>query len=145
MQYVITAVGFIVGFIVKFGIQKFAMLPVKFAAVTFTAVAITLYIGSYILFADFIFNIITKFYDLLDSINNLSVGSGNVYGITLSSIWNAFLGFLNASGVGPAFTNAFNLFLVLYFSYYAVIIAKTVAHVYRNVVDMINNSLQMFD
>jgi len=146
MGYIVNAIGWLINFIVNKNAKSLALLPIKFSAFALTGIAITLYVGAYISLVMFSIKIINQFYDLIDKINQASVtSSSSAYGITLSSIWNAFLGFINASGIGEAFLTALNLFFALYFGYYAVVIAKMVGNVYRNVVDMINNALQMFN
>jgi len=145
MSYIVNAIAWLINFIVSKNAKSLALLPVKISALAFTGLAISLYVGAYVGIVTFLINIINKFYDLINNFNSANVGDGSAYGVSVSSIWNAFLGFLNASGIGQAFVTAVNLFFVLYFGYYAVVIAKMVGNVYRNVVDMINNALQMFN
>ena len=82
---------------------------------------------------------------MITSFNNANVGDGDAYGITLNSIWNAFLGFLNASGLSIAITTAISLFLTLYFSYFAVKISKIIANTFMSVSGKLNETIRMMD
>jgi uncharacterized membrane protein YqhA len=146
MQFIINAIAWLIDFIVKKNAKTLALLPIKFSALALTTIAVGLYIGAYVALVTFSIKIINKFYDLITQVNNVDFSSSSkAYGISLSDLWNVLIGFLHASGIGDALVSALNLFIVLYFGYYAVVIAKMVGNVYRNVVDMINNSLQMFN
>ena len=145
MSFIVNAIGWIISFFASGKAKSVALLPLKLTVTSLTVIAITLYIGAYLALATFFVTLFNSFHDLVTSFNNVNVGDGEAYGITLNSIWNAFLGFLNASGLSIAITTAISLFLTLYFSYFAVKISKIIANTFMSVSGKLNETIRMMD
>jgi len=140
MSFILDVLSFIVAWFVKNEAFKLAKLPIKIAVASLEGLAITLYISAFILFANYLLKIVNLLYDLLDKANNSSVGSGSAYGITLSSIWYMFIGFLSSSGLADALYISINLYLSLLFSYFAVRVSMIVAEAFKETVKMITDT-----
>ena len=145
MNFIVNAISWIINFFASGKAKSVALLPLKLTVTSLTVIAISLYIGAYLALATFFVTLFNSFHDLITSFNNANVGDGEAYGITLSSIWNAFLGFLNASGLSTAITTAFSLFFTLYFSYFAVKISRMVANTFMTVSSKLNETIRMMD
>jgi len=143
MAYIVSAVAAILGFLVKKFSYKLLTLPIKIAIYSFVVMAISAYVGAYVFLFSFIFSLVNKFYSYIENFNNFDVSSGSAYGISLSSIWHMFIGFLSASGIGSAFYVAVNLFLSLLFGYMIVKITIQSATVFKNVANLIANTSAM--
>jgi len=140
MKFILDGIAFIVSWFVKKQASNVIKLPVKIAVVSLETLAITLFISAFILFANFLLKIVNLLYDLINQANTANVGSGEAYGITLSTIWHMFIGFLSASGLGDAFYISINLFLSLLFSYYAVKISMIISYIFRETAKMLTNT-----
>jgi len=145
MTYIINAIAWIVDFLLSKKTRFIAFLPLKVAVYSLTSLAVTLYIAAFIAFGAFLLKIVNLLYSLLDQANNVNIGSGEAYGVTLVSIWHAFIGFMYASGIGEAFMTALNLFLSLLFMLYAVRISITVSRVFMEVSNLLTNSLRAIE
>ena len=145
MKYIIDAIAFIVGWLLKKKALSLAKLPVKIAISGFVGMSLTLFISAFILFANFLLTLLNDLYDLLNQVNNASPADGEAYGISLSTIWNAFLGFMSASGLGHAIYLSLNLFLSLLFSYYAVKIAMLVGFAFKETAKLLTNTATMIE
>lgn len=133
MNFLVDAVASILGFFLKREAFNVLTLPIKIAIYTFVGIAITAYISAVIFFFNFLFKLINMFYDYINNFNSLHVSSGSAYGISLSTIWDMFIGFMSASGLGEAFYTASNLFLSLLFGYVAVKVTLKAGSVIKEV------------
>ena len=140
MTFIVNAIAAILGFFLKKEAFKVLTLPIKIAIYTFLGLAITAYISAFVLFFNFIFKVINMFYTYLNNFNSFNVGSGSAYGLSLSTIWTMFVGFMSASGLGTAFYVASNLFLTLLFGYLAVKITLKVSEAVKEVAKILSSS-----
>ena len=140
MSFIVTAIGSILGFFLKKEAFNVITLPIKIAIYTFVGIALTAYISAFILLFDFVFKIVNLFYKYLNDFNSFNPGSGSAYGLSLSSIWAMFVGFMSSSGIGTAFYIASNLFLTLLFGYLFVRIVIQSAKVVKEVAKVISQS-----
>ncbi len=145
MKFILDGIAFIVAWFLKNKALEAAKLPVKVAVFAFVGMSMTLFLSAAILFGNFLLTLLNDFYDLLNQANNASVGSGEAYGVSLSSIWNAFLGFMSASGIGEALYISINLFLSLLFTYYGIKISFFVANVFKEVSHLLVNTTTMIE
>lgn len=139
MSFIVTAITSILGFFLKNAAYKALTLPIKIAIYTFVGVAVAAYVSSVILFFNFLFKIVNMFYSYINHFNSLNVGSGSAYGISLSTIWSVFVGFMSASGLGTAFYISVNLFLSLLFGFIAVKITLKVSNVLKETAKLISD------
>ena len=140
MTFIVNAIAAILGFFLKNATYKALTLPIKIAIYTFVGIAIVSYISAFVLFFNFIFKIVNMIYTYLNSFNSATVGSGSAYGLSLSTIWHMFIGFMSASGLGSAFYVASNLFLSLLFGYLVVKITLKTAEVIKEVSKLVAES-----
>ena len=140
MAFLVEAIASILGFFLKKATYKLLTLPIKIAIYSFVALAVSAYVGAYVLLFGFIFKVVNDFYSYINNFNNLNVGSGSAYGLSLSSVWHMFIGFMSASGLGTAFYVSVNLFLTLLFGYLVVKITVQSAKVFKDVANLIANT-----
>ncbi len=140
MTFIVNAIAAILGFFLKNATYKAVTLPIKIAIYTFVGIAVTAYISAFILFFNFIFKVVSMIYTYLNNFNSFNVGSGSAYGLSLSTIWSMFVGFMSASGLGTAFYVASNLFLSLLFGYLAVKITLKVSEIIKETAKLIADS-----
>ena len=140
MSFIVTAITSILGYFLKNATYKLLTLPIKIAIYGFVAFAVTAYISAYLLFFDFLFKIVNMFYSYINHFNSLNVGSGSAYGVSLSTIWSVFVGFMSASGLGTAFYVSVNLFITLLFSYLGVKVVISVGRVFKEVAKLVSNT-----
>jgi len=140
MAYIINAIGWLINFFASGKAKSAALFPLKITATTLTVAAISLYISAYLLLASFFVLLFNKFHDILNSYNDISFSDP-----TINSIWYAFLGVMNVTGLSSAFSSAFALFLTLYFTYFGVKIAKIVANTSMTISSKLNETLRTVD
>lgn len=145
MKYLIDAIAFVISWLLKKKALSLAKLPLKIAVSGFVGLSLTLFISAFILFANFLLTLLNDLYDLLNKVNNANPGDGYAYGVSLSSIWHAFLGFMSASGLGEAIYLSLNLFLSLLFTYYGVRIAMLVSFVFKETAKLLTNTATMIE
>jgi len=127
MAWLVNAVAWIVEFLLSRKARFLALLPIK---VSITAIFIFvggLYVSSIFGFVYFLVSIFNSLFSLIKNLNSVSVSDSEAYGITLSSIWNAFLGFMNASGLADAILSAVALLVSLLSGYFAFAITQVIA------------------
>ena len=140
MAFIVDAIATILGFFLKKFTYKILTLPIKIAIYTFVSLAVGVYVGAYIFLFSFIFKLVNDFYSYINNFNSMNVGSGSAYGLSLSTIWHMFVGFMSASGIGTAFYLSANLFLSLLFGYMVVKVTIQSAKVYKDVANLIANT-----
>ncbi|WP_456479653.1 hypothetical protein [Nautilia sp.] len=140
MAWIINAIGWLVDFFASGKAKSAALFPLKITATTLTVSAVTLYISAYLLLASFFVLLFNKFHDILNSYNEISFSDSS-----LNSVWNAFLGIMNATGLSSAISSAFALFITLYFTYFGVKIAKIIAHTSMTISSKLNETLRTVD
>ena len=140
MTFIVNAIAAILGFFLKNATYKALTLPIKIFIYTFLGLAVTAYVSAFVLLFNFILKIVNMIYTYLNSFNSSSIGSGSAYGLSLSTIWQMFIGFMSASGLGSAFYVASNLFLTLLFGYLAVKITLKTAEVIKEVAKIVASS-----
>ena len=137
MQFIVDGLSFIISFFMKKLAEKSLTLPIKVAVATIQGIAITLYIASFIAFANFIFKVVNMFYDFLQKSSSVSASS-HFYGVSFSI--DTVLSFLHASGIGEAFYTALSLYLSLLFGYLGVKLSIISAKAVRDTAKMISDT-----
>ncbi len=145
MKFLVEGIAFLIGWLLKNKALSIAKLPVKIAVSGFVGLALTFFISAFILFANFLLQVLNDLYDLLDQVNNATPGQGQAYGVSLSSIWHAFLGFMSASGLGHAIYLSLNLFLSLLFTYYGVKIAILVGFAFKETAKLLTQTATVIE
>ena len=143
MVYIVNAIAWLLSFFTKKGLMTALTLPIKIAIYTFVGVAITAYVGGIVMFFGFILELVNNFYSYINNFNSLNMGSGSAYGLSLSTIWQMFIGFMSASGLGNAIYISTNLFLTLLFGYLIVKITRQVGEVFKETAKILSSSGSM--
>jgi len=145
MTWLINAVAWIVDFLLSRKARFLALLPIKASITTIFILVAGLYISSIFMFVYFLVSVFNTLFDLIHDINNISPGDGQAYGITLSSIWNAFLGFMYASGLSDAIMSATALLVTLLSGYFAFAITKVIAEKLMIFISNISDIVRMYE
>jgi len=144
MNFLINAVAWIVDFIFSKKSRLLALLPVKLSITTIFILVGSLYLGSILAFVYFLITLFNTLYSLIGDVNKISV-SGEAYGVNLSDIWNAFLVFLNASGLAPAMLTALSLLISLLTGYFAFSLTKMIAEKIMIFLNGVTDIIRMYD
>jgi len=134
MKYLIDAIVWLVGFFSSSKSRFLALFPLKVSISALAIFSITAYISALISLATFLVKLFNILHTLFNSFNNSSSNiSGEAYGISLSQLWNVFLGFLSASGLSVAISTSLSLFFLLLFSYLSVKLSLLVANAAKGI------------
>jgi len=144
MKYLIGAIAWIVNFIFSKKSRLLALLPVKISITIIFILVGSLYLGSILAFVYFLITLFNTLYSFIEKANQISV-SGNAYGISLSNIWNAFLIFLNASGLSPAILTSLSLLISLLTGYFAFALTKMIAEKIMIFLNGVTDIVRMYD
>jgi len=120
MHFIVNIVLFIGNLIAKYFKKDLLLFPFKITVATIVIAAFSSYFLALMAFFTFVLKLFNILHDLIHSFNSPNLGNGDAYGISLSSIWNAFLIFLNASGLSTALSTALSLFLTLLFTFLSI-------------------------
>ena len=147
MKFVIDAVMWIVNWLFSKKARILASLPLKISITTIFVLVGSLYLSSILAFVYFLITLFNALFDLINQANNAgsSVGSGEAYGITLSSLWNVFIGFLNASGLAPAMLTATSLLVTLLSTYFAFALTKMITERLMLFLNSLTDIVRMYE
>jgi len=141
MTFIVNAIMWILNFLFSKKSLSVATLPVKIISLSITVVSITLFLSSIVFFVNFLVVLFNNFFDLINKVNNINIGSGSAYGLSLSNLLHILLTFISASGIGPALLNALSLGFTLFFLYLAYYIPRIVSKVFSEVSTKINEQI----
>jgi len=144
MKYLIGAIAWIVNFIFSKKSRLLALLPVKISITIIFILVGSLYLGSILAFVYFLITLFNTLYSFIEKANQISV-SGNAYGISLSNIWNAFLIFLNASGLSPAILTSLSLLISLLTGYFTFALTKMITEKIMIFLNGVTDIVRMYD
>jgi len=145
MTWLINAVAWIVDFLLSRKARFLALLPIKASVTAIFILVAGLYVSSILLFVYFLVSVFNAVFALIKDLNTIHPADGEVYGITISSVWNAFLGFMNASGLADAIMSASALLVSLLSGYFAFAITKIVAEKLLIFLNSISDMIRMYD
>ncbi len=145
MTWLINAVAWIVDFLLSRKARFLALLPIKASVTAIFILVAGLYVSSILLFVYFLVSVFNAVFALIKDLNTIHPADGEVYGITISSVWNAFLGFMNASGLADAIMSASALLVSLLSGYFAFAITKVVAEKLLIFLNSISDMIRMYD
>jgi len=141
MQYIVSAIAFIIAWIAKNIARYLAFLPVYTGVITLAIIVIGLYLSAYVSFLIFVSKLMHLIKSYLLTMNDFSsVSDGSVGTFTIHQLLSISWQFLVSSGVGPAIYNALYLFFTFAFLYLGFKLPKVVGSVYKEVYDIFATS-----
>ena len=143
MKFIIDAILWLVNFFSSKKAKSIALLPLKLSVNTLAIFAVSSYILALISLSYFFVKVFNILHELLHSVNNVSFSDSEAYGISISTIWDTFLAFMNASGLSTAITTSTALFFSLFFSYFSVKLSLIVANAAKEVSRKMYESIMM--
>lgn len=140
-------IGFIAGLITPF--LRFIVRKLGYATALFMVqkgvqiLILATIAGAFAWFVGYLLQIWNMVSDIVSDVSSFSPGSGEAYGVSLSTLWESLKGFIYASGLSTAFVTCGNLLI----SVLSLIFIKALYGIYLKLIkyiwDMFSSGMQL--